>query len=86
MKINSRRIKYDMITTWFEKWHLTGMDFSSQPDAKKPQFTVPRTLGGGLVYNGGHAYETLLLLAAIRATAQCQISGGITNGVNYNIF
>lgn len=48
--------------------------------------SVSHSLEGGLVYNGGHVCETLLLLAAIKATAQCQISGGITNGVNYNIF
>lgn len=53
---------------------------------KNTHFTVPPDLEAGLVCNGGHVYETLLLLAAIRATAQCQISGGITNGVNYNIF
>lgn len=54
--------------------------------AKKSHFTLPHTLERGLVYNGGHVCGTLLLLAAIRALAQCQISGGITNGVNYNIF
>lgn len=57
-----------------------------QPGTKNTHFTVPPDLEAGLVCNGGHVYETLLLLAAIRATAQCQISGGITNGVNYNIF
>lgn len=57
-----------------------------QPDTEKPHFTRPHTLEGGLVYSGGHVYKTLLLLAAIRAIAQCQISGGITNRVNYNIF
>lgn len=73
------------------KLHSNGSMGSSQrpkeqPDTEKPHFTVPHTLEGGLVYNGGHVCETLLLSAAIRATAQCQISGGITNGVNYNIF
>lgn len=53
---------------------------------KNLHFTVAHTADGGLVYNGGHVCETLLLLAAIWATAQCQISGGITNGVNYNTF
>ncbi len=71
--------------------HLNGsMGLSQgakvQPETEKLHFTVPLTLEGGLVYNGGHVCETLLLSAAIRASAQCQISGGITNGVNYNIF
>lgn len=73
--------------------HLNGSTGWSQrakvqpsADTEKTHFRVPHTLEGGLVYNGGHVCETLLLSAAIRAAAQCQISGGITNGVNYNIF
>ncbi len=58
----------------------------AQPDTEKPHFTVHDTLEGGLVYNGGHVCETLLLSAAIRAKAQSKFSGGITNGVNYSTF
>lgn len=94
MGINPRRIKLDMGTNndiILKLLHLKGsmgwcQRAKVQPDAEKPHFTVPHTLDGGLVYNGGHVCETLLLSAAIRAAAQCQISGGITNGVNYNIF
>ena len=57
-----------------------------QPVTENTHFTVPHPVEGGLVYNEGHVCETLLLLAATGVTARCQISGGITNGVNYNIF
>lgn len=58
----------------------------AQAGTKNSHLTVPLTAEGGRVYSGGHVCETLLLLAAIRAPARCQTSGGITNGVNYNIF
>lgn len=96
MGIDPRRIKHATRTnnnTILKLQHLRESTGWSQKGRKvKPDSEETRTLlyltlwKEALVYNGGHVCETLLLSAAIRAPARCQISGGITNGVNYNIF
>lgn len=53
---------------------------SLPPKKKKSIALLPRAL------HGGHVCETLLVLAATTAPSQHRISGGISNGVNYNIF
>lgn len=75
MGIGPKRIKHDMGTIILKLQHLNeSMGFSQRakvkPDLEKAAFTVPHTLEEGLVYNGGHVCETLLLSAAIRVTGQ----------------